>query len=622
MLWLPSAVHQCNFTESHLNRICNNELTEIPVNGRKLLSFSGNSLDNPPLCWDQSISLLLERQEYHRLFDQIMTIFKLEDARKSVIVKGTPGIGKSMFGWWLVYKLLQQRKLNHGKIKILFFTLTVDPILLSVDDSSGLRSISSGINVYEADYVIIDSVSTENYRNAGTRRIFISSVGNDHLKSAISNWNLKHLTSHYLTMDPFSEDDIMTFSFKHEVSTKNYVPKTVLAYLYDISGGNARMIFNIIHNLFNDKASNPSLTNRAKIIYNFMLEFFHLEENQLLVPVETTDASSLLPVAATSSDFPTEVLMSQAEDVPTLSMGSSSNQQQSSTTIESRWHDITLYDVFTSAATQIDEVLSLGKKRPYNDMNLGNTNLVPEVITSSVFQHNYHDGERDRWASPFMTEFAGYIHINQNENMFTKLKEILSNCGIGGIHEYMSHRAIFSTLAKKDGCFWITPIGSNSTENVREKLQIQTPLCRTRMIRTIADLNSLKEGEYGKPSVPNFALIDSAIKVEAYTFQMTIARTHDKQNQNENFTKILNSLGASSLSIVFVLDKNNFNTFKPLEDLPTFVKQYKMCSTEEPPKLINNFTRDNLVQMARKAGLNVNGSKQVLWKRLKDADIV
>ena len=96
---------------------------------------------------------------------------------------------------------------------------------------------------------------------------------------------------------------------------------------------------------------------------------------------------------------------------------------------------------------------------------------------------------------------------------------------------------------------------------------------------------------------------------------MTIARSHEKRHQNENFTKILNTLGASSLSIVFVLDKNNFNTFKPLEDLSAFVKQYKMCSTEEPPKLINNFTKDNLVQMARNAGLNVSGTKKILWKR-------
>ena len=222
-----------------------------------------------------------------------------------------------------------------------------------------------------------------------------------------------------------------------------------------------------------------------------------------------------------------------------------------------------------------------------------------------------------------MAQLAGYILTNTKKGFIENLRTVLMNCGIGGAHEYTSHRAILNTLSNNGTYFKITPIGDGHTDLQKQKLEVEQPLCRTRLIRTIDDLSLLQNGEYCKATTNSLPLIDGAIPPNNL-LRMTISNRRDKVDQNEKFGKIKQALKVDSLRMIFVLDEENFETFTPLKNIPQYVKQFKMCTTtERSPRNIGNYYVHELRQIALKAGINSHGLKKAdLWKRLKDGNHV
>lgn len=91
------------FTNDHLAAFCNDLINTIDVgNGLQYIGFQ-----NSALTWDKgSTSLLLVRNEYKAIFTELMRIFEDVNDPGRLIVTGSPGVGKSLFGWWMVYKLV------------------------------------------------------------------------------------------------------------------------------------------------------------------------------------------------------------------------------------------------------------------------------------------------------------------------------------------------------------------------------------------------------------------------------------------------------------------------------------------------------------------------------------
>ena len=96
----------------------------------------------------------------------------------------------------------------------------------------------------------------------------------------------------------------------------------------------------------------------------------------------------------------------------------------------------------------------------------------------------------------------------------------------------------------------------------------ELPLGKRRkvLIRNVEDIATLRDGDYGLPTISNFPLVD-AVLPSAFSLQMTTSKRHDVSNSN--LTGILNALHikASNFSLVFVVPQDIISAFKFPENL-------------------------------------------------------
>ena len=117
-----------SFSERHAQTFCSGEIEYIvTTTGLRFVKLPHG------LKWGDSktplaSSYLLERSEYYSAFQQIQS-----STSSSILVTGTPGIGKSLFGWWLLLKLIKDAVANKVDISIAFISISNAPVLLSVN---------------------------------------------------------------------------------------------------------------------------------------------------------------------------------------------------------------------------------------------------------------------------------------------------------------------------------------------------------------------------------------------------------------------------------------------------------------------------------------------------------
>ena len=97
-----NARSRASHLHEHFCAFHNNEMEEVKISEDTLfVRFTGDS----SLRWKDDVPVLGVRNEYIRTFDHIMTKDK-----RNFIVGGNPGVGKSLFGLWMVYRLLKERR--------------------------------------------------------------------------------------------------------------------------------------------------------------------------------------------------------------------------------------------------------------------------------------------------------------------------------------------------------------------------------------------------------------------------------------------------------------------------------------------------------------------------------
>lgn len=247
------------FFHDQLDEITNSD-------GAKFMRFRDQNL-----CWMENVPVLFVRSIYDIYFEKI-----IDSPRISWIVQGTPGIGKSLFGIWLVNKIIKR---NLAKKVPNFSILFVD-----VEGEYNQFVVSNGVassyrcdanNLPMSEYIIVDSQPTSSVRGTTgvTKRIYISSDHNPYLDAAISSWNLKADASTRIHFHPFDLTEAKLLASGIGWSENH------LNALFDIFGGSARLIAAAMRLPDNEISVTPK-TRIESFIYDSMKLFFGLEDEE------------------------------------------------------------------------------------------------------------------------------------------------------------------------------------------------------------------------------------------------------------------------------------------------------------------------------------------------------
>jgi len=193
-----------------------------------------------------------------------------------------------------------------------------------------------------------------------------------------------------------------------------------------------------------------------------------------------------------------------------------------------------------------------------------NSSIVdPNTISRSIIIHwtpsaKGTGGWLDAPATRFMRHLAGHICNAANRDALSRLSKAIGPSGMGWVHEHDAHQFRLTHLGKAPGItLW-------SLQGKPEKT-LCLPIKRVVRIRSVSDIERLKEGDYGLPTVSNFPFLDAVMKPH-YLFQDTIAK--DRHPSVAKVPEILKALkkhttdSSGSFVLINTLATDNFDNFK------------------------------------------------------------
>ena len=204
----------------------------------ELKSTKDNSLflrfKDDRLKWANNVPVLYVRDEYLRLYYHITTHTNQPD----FTVLGTPGIGKTLFGLWLVYRLLKDSRELSRPVSILYIDISGKASHVVVNNNT-LNSYQCAPNPFypTTDYLIIDTFGQAFAAECNAKRIYISSLHNNNVESAKAQWDLKVNSVGAVHMDPFTLNEARLFS--NPIIGESL---QALILMFDIFGGTMRLI--------------------------------------------------------------------------------------------------------------------------------------------------------------------------------------------------------------------------------------------------------------------------------------------------------------------------------------------------------------------------------------------
>jgi hypothetical protein len=176
-------------------------------------------------------------------------------------------------------------------------------------------------------------------------------------------------------------------------------------------------------------------------------------------------------------------------------------------------------------------------------------------------------------SSTFAGSLVAQIKSCEDSSIASALRKAIGASGIGNAFEFVAHEHIL----KSNKPYWARELLPKNTTRKRANFkEIHMHGKRKVIIRTIADISQLKDGDYGMSSVPNFPLIDSAIKPNIL-LNMTISKTHN--GATTRLPDIATSINKpiNDLYMVFVVPQENLNSFSHVASL-IGIQQYVTSS--------------------------------------------
>lgn len=208
-----------------------------------------------------------------------------------------------------------------------------------------------------------------------------------------------------------------------------------------------------------------------------------------------------------------------------------------------------------------------------------------DAIKHSLFLHSFVELDENNQlqttptvASTFMEYYASFLREQHTADVFSGLRTMLTSAGIGNLFE----RHVLKTVVEKfktRAQFEVKrmyPSGYNIAINDETEIQqLDVSFTRKVFIQTIEDIELLKDGELGIPSVTNFPVVDFVIKplIEG---QITVAKTHPCAYSRHNSIEDAMGGNRKDRKFIFFCDRSNFDGFRYDNKLANDVKQYKV----------------------------------------------
>ena len=227
-------------------------------------------------------------------------------------------------------------------------------------------------------------------------------------------------------------------------------------------------------------------------------------------------------------------------------------------------------------------ILSKALDLAIQDVNTSSPKTDTSLFKEFTINEKYRS-QGEQYATFFLGFVAGTIVKRLEASVIAQVSKLFGSSGVGNAFEFVSHAMLAESnemhwCLKSDGGFYELPLGK------RRKV----------LIRNVEDIASLREGDYGLPTISNFPLVD-AILPPAFSLQMTTSKRHEVSNTN--LTGILDALqiNASDFSLVFVVPEDILSVFKFPENLGTVTMYVTIPQT---------VTKKALSQLCRKRKAN------------------
>jgi hypothetical protein len=483
------------------------------VENNSILSFSEDDVS-----WtlaENGLLMIYEREVYIEIFELLCT----GDLKKMLVI-GTPGIGKSVLEFYLMYRLAKFWKdSNDGKVHSILYkprSSETNPIryLLETDGTEHRVYLVPCIVHIQPDYYFTNTYSDMNFiptktilhvtspgsRGGGTRE-FEKSLG------VLIRRNL----GDQVTMLPFSWDEAQFLLFiinqLNIKKNKSEITYEEFQFMFWIFGGSARLL-----------SSEPQRDTPTNI-----QEFVETEMNDFFDGITTNDNVGMKEAFAAT------------------------------------WE---------SCCKLISSILS----------SAGRGQISAEFVTLSMFKHVYY-GELFDWASPFMKYLAGAIVDDHNDNVLNELKSLFnnSNSAMDALFERCAIKEILTNF--KNGQRYICDKLRKSKYEKKTNWVFEGTFTRKVIINKIEDIQNMQSGEFGVPNIPNFALVDLVYKGEdneLILFNMYYGDGKKHKGAVDNLIDIQNANNGPNVKdkMIFVLKSEN-TTFEFQDDLKT-INQYRM----------------------------------------------
>ena len=168
------------------------------------------------------------------------------------------------------------------------------------------------------------------------------------------------------------------------------------------------------------------------------------------------------------------------------------------------------------------------------------------------------------------------VEHDSDATINSQLKGILCKSGYGSLFESVGHLKLIRCETE----FNLYPLLPRRSTASKDSVKFSAFKMQTIVIREVTDICKLDNDTYGLPLFDNFPLVDAIIQPNTL-IQYTVART-DHKGAIDQLDRIRDQLSDKNLAnhrMIFVVSRDNFNTFKYQEDLSD-IRQY--ITTDAP----------------------------------------
>ena len=469
--------------------------------------------------WGGSMTSLLVTSDWKALSHVIMS--QLESS--NLMLTGKSGRGKSVFLLYLIFKILLEAKFKKNSVQEIEKTdaskKELNPVILYVD--------RSGIS----HYVTIDQVLIKDTR-AGTSKVIHYYFADDF---DISTSNLgSHVTMAVTSGDIFLNE--WNKRIKESGGLILYMPSLTLESMICLFG--------------------KSYT-KEEIIFKFDVINGNPREFRNNYKADLGSKYLVLVVECIKWMFGDEYIPTQN----CLSCYKDSSIDNSLTTIKQ------------SLGMWIINVIIDALTRNYAD--------------SGLFKHyevyEGYKGHTETYVSTFLGYVAGQLFKLHKQEVSTTLRGLFGS-NLGKTFEFISHASLLKMTSKQDHWSWCS--NTSSYVNLKGLLSprmsvpvVPVPVGSHRkvpvLIRSIDDIKSLQDGEYGLPTVCNFPLsIINSIIYPNIIINMTISTTTNNYyyqyslvEQIKIIAEYMKLKNTSEMKIIFMVSEEEVEAFQFPTDL-------------------------------------------------------